>query len=287
MKNVGIIGLGRVGTALACSFERFGCTVRAVTRDRQFHQRLVSGLVIPVLSLEQAVSESDVLFITTPDGIIPQIVAELTAFDLNAKAVFHLSGSHNSSILSPLKAKGARIGSLHPLQSFASVEQAVSNLPGSYFTYDGDESLIEWVASLVEKFEGTLKVLRSAESKTIYHAGAVIVSNYLVALAEMGIRCLQHSGFSAKEAQEALLPLMRGTLNNISRLPVGKALTGPVSRGDIAVVASHVEALARELPDVKGPYCALAPVLADIARAEGRLSTGKYDELKKILNGGV
>jgi len=285
MKNVGIIGLGRLGTALAVSLGRFGYTIRAVTRDAQPQTRTIGDLTVSVLPLERVVPESDALFIATPDGIIAQIAESLMNFDLNTKAVLHLSGSHSSSMLASLKERGACIGSLHPLQSFASVEQAISNLPGSYFTFEGDESLSGWVSSLVEKFGGILKILPSADSKTIYHAGAVIVSNYMVALAEMGVRCLRHSGFSEQEAQEALLPLMRGTLNNISRLPLGKALTGPISRGDIGVVASHLEVLARDLPDVKRPYCALAPVLADIARKEGKLSIEKYRELKRIIKG--
>lgn len=284
IKNIVIIGLGRLGTALAFSLTRFGYKVRGVTKEPHPETRLVGELLIPVRSLGEAVPESDVIFITTPDGVIPQIAAQLAEYDLSWKAVFHLSGSHSSGMLSGLKEKGACIGSLHPLQSFASVEQALKNLPGSFFTYEGDQSPIGWVSKLVEEFGGILKILPSAESKVIYHAGAVIVSNYLVALAGMGVKCLQSSGFSAEEAQEALLPLMRGTLNNISRLPLGKALTGPVSRGDVAVVASHLEALAAELPDIKGPYSALVPVLADIALNAGKLSPEKYQELNELLD---
>lgn len=283
MKNVGIIGLGRVGTALAFSLAGFGYKVLGVTREREFTTKSVGDHVIPVMPLKEAVLASDVLFVTTPDGVIAQIAGELTEFSLTNKAVLHVSGSHSSSLLAALRANGAWIGSLHPLQSFASVEQAITNLPGSYFTYDGDENLLGWITALVAEFGGVLRILPSAESKVIYHAGAVIVSNCLVALTGMGVRCLERSGFSAGEAQEALLPLMRGTLNNISRLPLGQALTGPVSRGDVAVVASHLEALADELPDLLAAYSALVPVLADIALDAGKISGEKHHELKRIL----
>ncbi len=284
MKSVAIVGFGRVGTALATALDSFGYTVRIVTRQPQVEKKVMfNQKEFAVSRLDEVVKEVDVLFITTPDGVIKEIAAQLQDMKLNIKAALHMSGSLTSEVLVPLAKQGVALGSLHPLQSFANVEQAIKNLPGSYFTYDGDDSLIEWAGVLVKELGGVLNILPSAEAKVIYHAGACIVSNYLVGLLQLGVDCLTYAGFEPEQAQEALLPLMKGTLNNVSSLPLTKALTGPISRGDVEVVESHLKAMDRELPAVKGPYCALTPVLADIALRAGGLTEAQYNKLLEIL----
>lgn len=287
MKNVGIIGPGRVGSAMAYALDNCGYRVVAVSR------KVPPGGVLTIrdrnyktVSLAEISKEADTLLITTPDGKISEIVKQLQVFKLEKKVILQMSGSYSSAILASLQAKGALCGSLHPLQSFATVEQAIENLPGSYFTYEGDETLLENIKILVKELGGVLKTLPSPEAKAVYHAGACIVSNYLVALAWLGTRCLSTAGFTAEEACEALVPLMQGTLNNISSLPLTKALTGPISRGDSGVVENHVRILSREIPDINRVYCNLAPYLAKLALAGGNITEEEYKRILEITCGG-
>lgn len=288
IKTAGIIGLGRIGTALAVSLERRGLEVLIVRRNMEpSWQNPLTKKVYPVSTLAEAAGKADVLFITTPDDVIPEVVRRLSALEIKAQAALHMSGSLSSEALRPLKQQGLAIGSLHPLQSFPSIEQAIKNLPGSFFTYEGDVTLIPWLADLVEGLAGIFKVLPSARAKVLYHAGAVFVSNYMVGLAQAGIDCLNKAGFTAAEAREALLPLMQGTMSNLAALPPEGALTGPVARGDAGVVASHLQSIMRDLPELLSPYCAMAGVLARIAAESGKISKEKQNELLKILLGGV
>lgn len=286
MKTVGIVGLGRIGTALAVSLDSFGYSVKVVRREPRTMQ--VSNVTkYTISSLEEAAKNTNVLFITTPDDIISEIVSKLQSIEVNCRAVLHMSGSLSSEILKPLKERGVLTGSLHPLQSFPNVDQAVKNFPGSYFTYEGDELLLPWITGLVDSFEGILKVLPSIEAKAIYHAGAVVVSNYLVGLAHLGNVCLEKAGFSNEEAREALLPLMKGTMNNLLAMPPAKALTGPIVRGDIGVIRSHLKAFENDLTDVLPAYRAMALVLANISLQSGRITEEKHKEISTLLNGGV
>jgi predicted short-subunit dehydrogenase-like oxidoreductase (DUF2520 family) len=287
MKSVGIIGPGRVGSAMAYALDNCGYRVVVVSR------KVLPGGVLTIrdrkyktVSLAEISKEADTLLITTPDGKISEIVKQLQVFKLEKKVILQMSGSYSSAILASLQAKGALCGSLHPLQSFATVEQAIENLPGSYFTYEGDETLLENIKILVKELGGVLKTLPSPEAKAVYHAGACIVSNYLVALAWLGTQCLSSAGFTAEEAREALVPLMQGTLNNISSLPLTKALTGPISRGDSGVVENHVRILSREIPDINRAYCNLAPYLAKLALAGGNITEEKYKRILEITRGG-
>lgn len=284
---MGIIGMGRVGSALAYTLERCGLEIIVCSRRFSPGETVsVRDRYFRAVSLADIGREAELLFIATPDGIIQDIAAQLAYLPQEAlvgKKIFHLSGAHSAEILAILREKGALIGSLHPLQSFADVEQAIENLPGSYFTYQGDEALVEEVALLVEKLGGVLKILHSPESKVLYHAGACFVSNYVVALASIGVRCLARVGFSEEEARQALTPLMQGTVNNIFALPLSQALTGPIVRGDLEVVREHLQALSAELPEIKQVYCLLSPFLGKLALQGNNIKAEDYEELLHIL----
>lgn len=287
MRNIGIVGPGRVGKALACLLTDRNYTVNLVSRLEEYKSEIINSSRIFYTTMDELAQEADLIFITTPDALIPEISERLAKTNLRAKSVLHCSGALSSKALISLKDRGIKTGSLHPLQSFATLRQALHNLPGSLFTYEGDEEIIDWVKSLVNALGGSLKILADPREKIIYHAGACLVSNYIVALADLGIKCLQETGFTEGEARGALVTLMEGTLSNLSCLTPDKALTGPISRGDSEVVASHISALKRSLPDVGVIYEALTPPTADIAYRSGRLSACRYKEIINLVKGGT
>jgi predicted short-subunit dehydrogenase-like oxidoreductase (DUF2520 family) len=88
--------------------------------------------------------------------------------------------------------------------------------------------------------------------RTIYHAAAVIASNYLVTLYQSAARLFREAG----APPEALIPLMQRTIDN------GFELTGPIARGDWITVEAHVAELGRRAPDLLPMYRALAGVTA-------------------------
>lgn len=286
MKTIGIVGPGRVGKALAHLLTEQGYSLMAVSRLEECKSEVIQGSRIVYTTLRELGQEADLIFITTPDAVIAQVSDKLAALQLKAGSVLHCSGSLSSEALSSLKVTGVKTGSLHPLQSFATLEQALLNLPGSLFTYEGDEGLLDWVTGLVRTWGGTLKILDNSREKTLYHAGACLVSNFLVTLADLGIESLRETGFTEQEARTALVNLMRGTLNNLSSLTAEEALTGPISRGDAEVVSNHISTLKRCLPEVEFVYRALTPATAGIAYRSGRLSPCRYKEILNLIGGG-
>lgn len=282
--RVGIIGLGRVGTALACALADRGYQILACSRKASSKESLeLEGRSLPVVTLRQLAQKADLIFITTPDSAIAETAGFLQQKRLQAQGVVHMSGSQSSEVLSPLRQEGCWIGSLHPLQSFAGIKEAVSGLPGSCFTYEGDSELTDLLKPLVADLGGCFQILPSPESKSIYHAGACLVSNYLVLLAELGVQCLEQAGFNRAKGQEVLLPLMRSTLDNLASLPLERALTGPVVRGDLGVVSAHLTTLQTQLPDVFQAYRGLTPLLGKLAMRSGSLNSEQYKRLVEIL----
>jgi predicted short-subunit dehydrogenase-like oxidoreductase (DUF2520 family) len=100
-------------------------------------------------------------------------------------------------------------------------------------------------------------------NRALYHAAAVMLSNYTITLAEVGERLLTQAGVA--QAHAAAMPLLRGTLRNAQALTPARALTGPIARGDAATITLHVRALAA-MPDLLELYRTLGSATLDMAR---------------------
>ncbi len=287
MNKIGIIGLGRAGTVLAYLLAERGYQISVVSAKLIGQKNiLLKNHLLAVSNLEQIIQEAELLFITTPDKVIHQIAQQLAQLEpKSVEAVLHLSGSLSVEVLRPLKEKDILIGSLHPLQSWAQLEQALTNLPGSTFTFEGDPKLLPWVAPFVESLACQLVIAPDNLNKKLYHAGASIVSNFLVTLIQMGVDCLTKAGFPAADAQQALVPLVQGSLNNIHQLSPEKALTGPIVRGDVTTIENHLEGIG-ELPALLPAYLALGKLTAALALEADSLETTAYHKIMELLENG-
>lgn len=286
VRRIGIVGFGKAGSFLTYLLAKEGYFVRVVSRQIETLPIVLKNYKIPMGNLLEISQEADIIFITTPDGIIGEIVAQLAEIkEINAQAVLHLSGKHSTEIFRPLENKGLAVGSLHPMQSLANLEQALVNLPGSAFVFQGDSSLIPWISAFIENLHCHLIVAPESLDKSLYHAGASIASNFLVLLAKMAMDCLKTAGLSESEGQKALIPLMKGTLVNLGTLSPQKALTGPIARGDIETVQSHLKSLEKHLPNLVPIYQNLGFITGDLAMEAGLLDARKYNKLKESLRG--
>ena len=180
---------------------------------------------------------------------------------------------------------GANIGVLHPLQTFASVKQAVDNILGSTFAIEAEEPLLTTLKEMAETLECRWIELKAAD-KVIYHAAAVIASNYMVTLVKLADDLWETFAIPREQATQALLPLLKGTLNNIENVGIPQALTGPIARGDIDTIKKHLAALQKEAPDVLSTYCELGLQTIPIAQAKGKIDEDKADELRTVLKAG-
>ena len=246
----GIIGAGIVGTALAVRLEEVGHKCIGVhTRSRLSYERFRSYLNIDHLPLEELVPAADILFITTQDVMIRTVAENLSnkALMKPGQVWIHCSGSLPSNVLRVKESLPIHCLSLHPLQAFASVENALTILLGTHFGIEGDNK--ELGEEIVKDLGGIPHHIL-VEKKTLYHAGAVVASNYLVVLASLAVELFAEAGIQGEEALASLLPLMRGTLYNLEQVGLPQALTGPIARGDGQVVQGHLDNLPSKLVEI-------------------------------------
>ncbi|MGI6452606.1 MAG: Rossmann-like and DUF2520 domain-containing protein [Syntrophomonadaceae bacterium] len=284
-ERIGIIGAGVVGTAIGVVLHGKGYEITGVHDVKSESTRqIVERIGCTAYTSPQEVSRSaDILFITTSDAAIKEVVnilAQGKSFKDN-QVIIHMSGALSSEVLKEAKAFGSQVLSLHPLQSFASVDGAIENLPGSVFSIEGDKSAFNTAIRIVESLDGEHFFLETA-AKPLYHAGACVVSNYLVAIAYMGAALLEVTGIPRNAALKALLPLIRGTVNNLDNIGAPGALTGPIARGDWQTVLQHLESLSELAPEYKRLYSLLGSYTAQVALEKGTINLtqkNRFDEI--------
>ena len=97
----------------------------------------------------------------------------------------------------------------------------------------------------------------------------------------MAMGVMGHAGFSEREARDALLPLIRGAIENLADALPSEVITGPISRGDAATVAAHLVSLDSTQPEAAAVYRTLGRQALTLTRAS--LSDEEAKALAKAL----
>jgi len=242
--SIAIVGAGRVGAAFGLALWKRGVPVVAIaSRDRGRAEKaaqLIEG-ARPV-SIAEIPAIAERILIAVSDAAIPEVAAELARAGMVRGAALHTSGCRGPEALSPLAAAGVSVGTLHPLQTFPTPEIGAGRLPGSSFAIGGDSAALAWAEEIVGLLHGNALRIRD-EHWALYHAAAVIASNYHATILDAALECLEAAGVSRTDGLKALAPLVEGTMQAILRLGPQQALTGPISRGDLESVRRNREAL--------------------------------------------
>lgn len=285
--RVSVIGAGKVGTAIGLLLKRAGYEVAAVACKTKDHASEAARRLgaRPFLDPAEAASVGNLILITTPDGSVSSVATEIAAGGgfSPGDVVLHTSGALSVNALSAASEQGAKVGCLHPMQSFADVEGAIEQLPDSVFgvTAKGDARTV--AAELVEAIGGETVDIDDRQ-KVLYHAAACIVSNYLVTLADYAEELYDAIGVVPATARKAYLPLVRGTAKNLLEKGPAEALTGPIVRGDVQTVRAHLKRMTDSGIDTS-IYRILGARAVALAQRRGALEHETVDRLLALLYG--
>jgi predicted short-subunit dehydrogenase-like oxidoreductase (DUF2520 family) len=210
IERVHVIGSGRVGSAIGARLSERGVAVGA--------------------------DDPDVVLLCVPDTAIADVSRCLTP---GRAWVGHVSGATPLAALEPHE----RRFSLHPLQTFDRSGDP-TQFDGVWGAISGETGQALAVARELAETLGLHPFELADGDRTLYHAGAVFASNYLVTLQRAAVRF----GVPA----EGLVPLMRGTIDHDFEL------TGPIARGDWATVEAHKRAIREKHPELEHLYDTLA-----------------------------
>ena len=287
LNNFAIIGAGMVGTAIGYLLKKAGYEIVAIADKSAAALRRAQSYTggKACRKPQEVLREADCILITTPDDIILSVCKDIARSPLiKDKYIFHMSGAGGLDLLDPAKKAGAAVGSIHPLQSFSSVDNAIQNIPSSYFGITVDAKAKTQAETIVLALGGK-PIYISSQQKSLYHAAACVASNYLVSLLNVVESIYQSIGINENDAKNAYLPLIYGSLKNIELSGSVQALTGPIARGDSGTIQKHVDAINANLPQYASLYSSLGLVTVKLARKKGTLNLRQAKKISDILKG--
>ncbi|MGD0922197.1 MAG: Rossmann-like and DUF2520 domain-containing protein [Terriglobia bacterium] len=260
-RSVAIIGPGRVGQALGKLLADAGvpiCFVAARRPEAARRAVLFIGRGVPVALNSRQLTEASVILLTTADAALQPVAGDLAALDgdWTGKVVLHTCGSLPSTVLQPLRRRGAAIGSLHPFQTIPNPTAGVRNLKGCFWGIEGDPGARKVATQWVKALGGVAFPIRAAQ-KILYHAAAFLVCPTLVTLMDRSARLLRQAGVPARIVRPMLGRFVEETVRNFVEFGGRRALTGPAVRGDWPTIRRHSRALRRSSPDIIPLYHAL------------------------------
>lgn len=287
MLSVSIIGIGRVGGAIALSLPNDKYRIANLIFRDETGLNAISGLLSTGLQSttmdDSAEIRSDIIFITTQDAEIAAVARQLAKKVRNSPVVFHTSGALASSELIELKAAGCKTGSIHPLVSVSQATVGPERFRGAFFCLEGDSEAVELGKQIVDDLGGRPFFIET-KYKTLYHAAAVTACGHLVALFDAAVEMMTKCGLSLAESKNILLPLVTSTVQNLSDQSTSAALTGTFARADIETFTRHLTALNENVSDdLLEIYLLLGERSLELAAKEG-INPERIDSLRtKVL----
>ena len=283
LPRLGFVGAGTVATSLACALHGKGYPVVAVA-SRTYSSAQKLSVFIPCCQAyedkQQVVDNADIVFITTPDDAIATVAGELKW--QTGKYAVHCSGADTSELLEKAASGGAVTGVMHPLQTFAGMEQAKNSLLGITFSLEAREPLLSILKKMASVLGGKSMVI-APEDRALYHASAVMVCNYLVTLVKLSADLWSDFGVTREESVRALAPLIKGTISNLETVGLPGCLSGPISRGDTGTIRKHLAALSQCHADIVSTYADLGLQTIPIALEKGKIDAAMARKIEKIM----
>jgi predicted short-subunit dehydrogenase-like oxidoreductase (DUF2520 family) len=274
-ERVFVLGAGRAGRALAHALGAAGVRVVGV-HGRRPAEGTTSG-AWPV-----TLREATVVLVTVQDAELDAALRSLLGAPLAPGAVvLHASGGAEPPALDALRARGVHGGTFHPLLPLVDPARATEQLRRAWIGIDGDAPARAAARALAAALGARVLEIPAGE-KARYHAAAVIASNFPVVLIALGIRLLAAAGVEAGAAHGALTSLLEGAAENLAAQEPAAALTGPIARGDAAIVRAHLAALADD-PSLRAIYRSLSREALPLAAAAG-MDPAKVEELRRVLD---
>jgi predicted short-subunit dehydrogenase-like oxidoreductase (DUF2520 family) len=276
---VAIVGAGNFGAALAVALQRAGYSIEAVmARSRGASLRKAKGLAKQVGAralTDPSALRADLIWFCVPDAEVARAARALAGkLEWKGRVALHSSGALTSDELANLRSCGASLASVHPLMTF--VRGSKASLAGVPFALEGDIAAMRVARRVLQDVGGQAYSIRKKD-KAAYHAWGTFASPLFTALLATTEQVAALAGVNRKGAKRRMIPILFQTLANYAADDAAGAFSGPIVRGDVGTVRSHLRTL-RGIPIAREVYLSLAK--AALAYLPGKNKRALMGELK-------
>lgn len=294
--TIGVIGSGSVGGALARALAAAGGNVVAVTARNVDHAQALARRIPGCRAFatpDEVATASDLVLLAVPDDMITPLAGRIRWSA--GQRVIHLSGAMSARALSAVTECDATIAALHPLMTFtralaeSPIDEIQERLRGCVWALETkDDALRLALQQMVAALGGKVTLL-DEDDRIPYHISGVLASNYVVTLIGAAVALWESFGEDATLAREALLPLLRASVENLAKMEPATALSGPIARGDVGTIRAHLDWLAStartrpEISAMRDAYLALAQLTVPLAEAKGTLTPTDAASIRALL----
>ena len=246
--RIGFIGAGKVGTTLgkymsSTDNEVVGYLSKSVESAAEA-ARFTNSMVYQ--DIGRLISDSDMVFLTVPDGSIISVYEEVAKHPIEGKFICHCSGVMTAKDAFPDIVQKHGYGySVHSLFAVSDKFKAYKELPDVFFAIEGAKEKLADIMNILDK-SGLKASVIDSDAKTKYHLAAVMSSNLAIGLMSKCVCLMRECGFSGEDALKALAPLVKGNIRHIFDAGLSESLTGPVERGDFQTINKHGKCLNEE-----------------------------------------
>jgi predicted short-subunit dehydrogenase-like oxidoreductase (DUF2520 family) len=276
-KTISFVGAGALASGLANLLHAQGfliaeIVVRSATASKRKGSVLARSVGAEATTLANAKLNCDVLWLAVPDESVRDVSKELAAHTELPHIILHASGALSSLALATLTERGVHTGSAHPMMTFVAGEPP--SLEGAWFAVEGSPVAVRAARAMARKLGANSYTIKPG-NKALYHAfGAMLspmLATELAAAEQLGLR----AGISAQDVRRIMEPIVLRTVQNVLRNGAGKSFSGPLARGDVRTVESHLESL--------GNSPELFVYRALMEYATKMLPVKRCDEMQKLL----
>lgn len=283
--KIGFVGAGKVGFTLGKYFAEHGiCVTGYYSRTSESAQEAADFTKTRCFaSIEQVLTESDILFLTVPDSEIKAVWDLIKTMPVRGKIICHCSGLLSSAIFDGIAEKQAYGYSIHPFFAISSKYNSYEKMSQAFFTIEGgkreeSEKYLQDIKCLLERLGNPVYVVKE-QDKAVYHTAAVFLSNHVAALAHLGCKLLKRCGFGEDMISAALNTLFLSHCAAIAENGAIKSLTGSVERNDLTTVKKHMECLGGSEKDI---YRLLSAQLIEMSKEKH--SDRDYSDMESLIN---
>ncbi len=281
--SVTIIGTGALGASLGDFFLKNGIKLISVWNSKSGRVYTKSGDFQHVESNHPIHDQhtGTLVFITTPDDVIAEISDNLAGvnIDWGIRGVVHCSGNLTSEVLDVLAEAGAGTATMHPIQTFTKGDNS-ERFRGITFSLEGEPTTTAVLEKIVERMDARFIHLTKNQKRAV-HIAAVFASNYMVSLMHGVGEYLAKEGID--NGLDILKPLITQTAQNIIEKGAIEALTGPVSRGDMISIQTHLRVLESD-QELLHLYQLLGKEAVRIADKRGEVSKAQIKDMLELFS---